>query len=211
MTYKKSDDAAHEANHIAYNTAAIYTIGKIDDTLFNEVAETNFGSVNWTPSQSLILISGPSNKTAIRFAQVDETGRYLRFYGKPQHPTYSSLPLLRATAHDPIDFLRRHLSNSVIRTKKFSGNNKTAVGLAIGDSTAYISPLLVAEDERLYVVDIQPIERGAGHEFTDVSAVDLATEAATKAAFDRICKTRKVLESYRFNTNTRISLTPIQS
>lgn len=208
MTYKKSDDAAHEANHIAYNTAAIYTIGKIDDTLFTEVADKNFSSLSWVSSQRVIQITGPSNKTAIRFGQVDETGRYLRFYGKPQHPTYSSLPLLRATAHDHLDFLRRNLSMPVIQTKKFFESNKTAVGLAIGDATAYISPLLVAEDDRLYVVDIQPIERGAGHEFTVVSAVDAATEAATRAAFDRICKTRKVLETCRFNTNTRISLTP---
>jgi hypothetical protein len=210
MTYTSSENETHEANHIAYNAAAIYVVGKIDDALFDEVAKKDFRSVTWSDTQSLIHITGPSDKQTIRFAQLDTSGRYLRFFAKPQHPVYSSLPLLRATPYEPLAFLRQHLAGSIIRIKKPLDKNKTATGLLIGKgSDAYISALLVVEAERLFVMDAQPVERGAKHEFTYIFPVDDAAASATRSTFLRIADASRVLDNCRFNTNTRLTLTPV--
>lgn len=205
---------AHEAAGVAYNTAAIYVVGSIDEKLFAEIEQKcrkqEFSALAWLPEAHLILLSGPNGKQAIRFAHLDSSGRYLRFFAKPRQPVYSSLPLLKATAHDPITFLREHLSSPVIHATKPFKNNLKFTGILTGDAESYISALLVLEPDRLRAVDVQPIERGSKDAYTTVKPADKTTAAGTRSAYERILDSSRVVAVHAFNNNTQLMLAPAE-
>ena len=214
MKYLKSPEVSesYEAKGIAYNTAAIYVIGTIVDALFAEIEQKcqqgDFASVAWQPAPRLILITGANGKQLIRFAQLDPTGRYVRFFGKPRTPTYSSLPLLKATAHDPLDFLRQHVSTPFFQARKPFNNNKKGTGILLRNSESPYSALLILEADQLRTMDIETNEKGHKSSFTILTQLEATAEAAERAKFQRILESSRVVPDHAFNNNTQLTLSP---
>ncbi len=212
MQYRITSSETFEAEGIAYDTAAIYAVGAINDPLFQDIQQMcqrkEFASRPWHPAPRLIHITGPNGKQVIRFAQIDSSGIYLRFYAKPKQPVYSSLALLKATAHDPLDYIRQHLASPVIHASKPSKNSQKGTGILIGDVDSYISSLLIVESDRVRTMDVQPQERGSGREFTIVKPADATATASTRADFNRIIESSHIVPDHVFNNNTQLTLSP---
>lgn len=207
-------NVTYEAAGVAYNTAAIYVVGSFDEKLFTEIEDKCraqvFAALSWLPDPRLILLSGPNGKQAIRFADLDASGRFLRFFTKPRQTVYSSLPLLKATAHDPLIFLREHLSSPVIHATKLSKSGLKGTGIVIGNSESDFSALLILEQDRLRILDVQPKERGSKHEYTLVKPVDDAAAAGTRSDYGRILSSSRIVAGHVFNNNTQLMLEPAE-
>ncbi len=209
MNYRSTLNESHEAAGIAYNTACVYALGKLDEGLWNDVQRkcerSEFSAMEWEATPKLVHMKGPRGKEALRFAWQDRTGVYLRFRSGPKPPVYSSVALLKASVYEPFEFLRARLAGPFLAARKPLKNNWQGRGLHVGSLERSVSALLViesltAEQRRLRIIDVQPDQGSAKHEFTITSALSADDEQAERAAFGRLVDSGEIIPEPTINT-----------
>lgn len=165
----------HEDRGIGLLAGAYYVLGgNLDDDLLREVGQQDFRTMQWKSECRLIVVNGQKvgdgrkGKLLIRFGRVDESERFIRLVNSESGRTvFASLPLLRATHHDPADFVLRNLSGRICRARKIT-KQIDQVGLVIGDSERFAS-LLSLKGDNLLAIDVE--ETGTGREATVLTPV----------------------------------------
>lgn len=209
MKYRSTLNDSHEAAGIAYNTACIYAIGELNDAHWEDVRRkcerSELARMEWDPAPKLVSLKGARGKEVLRFARVDASGAYLSFRAGPRPPVYSSVALLKATVHEPLDFIRQRLSGTFLAARKPVKNNWQGRGLHVGSLESSFSALLViealsAEQRRLRIVDVQPEGRGVRHELTLTTALSPDEETAEREAFREFVETAQIIPEPAINT-----------
>jgi hypothetical protein len=209
MKYRSTLNESLEAAGIAYNTACIYAIGELNDAHWEDVRRkserSEFARMDWEPTPKLVSLKGARGKEALRFAWMDASGAYLRFRSGPRAPVYSSVALLKATVHEPLEFIRQRLSGTFLAARKPMKSNWQGRGLHVGSLESSFSALLViepldADQRRLRILDVQPEGRGVRHELTRTTALSPDEEAAQREVFREFVETAAVIPEPTINT-----------
>ncbi len=152
---------------------ASYVIGTWDDDDLRALEKQEFAKLRWNPASRLIVVNGPRGKLVIRFGIVDESEKFIRLKEPLKRPVHVSVPLLRATIHDPATFIQGHISNAVRRARKVAKGFE-GVGIVIGDESKHYSSLLSVGENVLVATDVEPRVAGPeGKEATVVTPVEV--------------------------------------
>ncbi|MBW7893699.1 MAG: hypothetical protein H3C27_01195 [Opitutaceae bacterium] len=177
----------------------------LDDAAWEEVERADFTAMRWVPDCQLLTITGPKNKQLLRFAWLDDTRRFLRFRVPAQPPKYASLALLRASAHDPVEFLSSHLSNPVRRYRK-PNKKQSGVGLLVGDEATQYCAVVSWNDGVMVVTDVeQRVAGSAGREYTLVEEVDSSEADAVRSKIATVLRDLRPDSAHKFNSNTQLA------
>lgn len=205
MRYSLTLAQSYQDRRIGLLSGASYVVGTIDDALLREVELFAQRKAKWKGGRKLIVINGANGKLVIRFARLDVSGQFLEFKPPLQETNFASLPLLRATAHDPAAFVREHLGNPVRRISKVKKGTRH-IGLVIGDEACPYSSLLSIEKDCLVATDVEPrIAGGGGREATVVFAVDDVESERVRAEIKGSMASPRFVADSPFTTNTRLA------
>jgi hypothetical protein len=209
MKYRSTLSESHEADGIAYNTACIYAIGELNEAHWEDVRRkcerSEFAAMEWESTPKLVCLKGARGKEALRFAWQDASGAYLRFRAGPRPPVYSSVALLKASVHDSLDFIRHRLTGTFLAARKPMKNNWQGRGLHVGSVASSFSALLVieslaADQRRLRIIDVQPDQNSAKHEFTLTTVLSPEEQQLEREAFRQLIETAQIIPAPTINT-----------
>jgi hypothetical protein len=205
MKYTFAAAREFEDRGIGLLASASYVLGNLDDNLLSELEQQDFQKMTWLPATELIVINGPNGKLVIRFGNLDQSGTFLRFKVVLKKPCYASIALLRATLHDPIEFVSQHLSNPIRRAHKVA-KDVELIGLLIGDETKHYSSLLSVEPGRIISTDIEPrVAGGAGKEATVIKAVEGEESEKTRESIRALLTNARLLPHSPYTTNVQVA------
>ncbi len=186
---------------------ATYVIGTWDNNELRRLQNENFAKLRWNPACRLIVVNGPNGKLVIRFGVLDNSGKFIRLKEPLKQPVHVSVALLRATIHDPADFILENLSNPVRRARKIAKGIER-VGLIIGDETKNYSSLLSIEGDTLFSTDVEPRVAGStGAEATVVREVEEAEAERVRQYFKAELTNARFLSENPRTTNTQVKFT----
>ena len=210
MRYSKASFEDYESRGIALNTGAAYAVGTLDDQELAAIESHDFSQTSWNDNLSLVHLHGPNGKQLIRFGFLDRAGKWVRFLDQLRRSKYASLALLKATAHEPLEFAQQQLQSApFVHAQKPHKPAASGIGFVVGDTAKHYSSLVIVEAGRLRVVDLEPrVAGGGGREFSHVTPVNNETAKRTREAFLGILTSSRVDSTDRLSINTQIILCP---
>lgn len=194
-------------NHgIGLVSGASYVLASINDVLLDDLKAVDFSMVHWQPHPKLVVVKGARGKLLIRFARVDESGRFLEFKPALKKPTFASVALLNAEVHDPVDFVVSNTNAPIRRIRKIR-KKKSIAGIHIGDESASYSSLLSIDDGRLIATDIEPDPKGGdGIEATEFVPITESEVIQIRGQFRLVNRQFLFSANSPYTTNTQLAI-----
>jgi hypothetical protein len=201
MRYTEANARELEALGIAALAGAFYVVGNLDDAHLEELRKQNFAALRWQPDYRLIVISGRGGKSLLRFGLVDESEHFIQFRVPLKPPLHACVSLLRASVHDPRQFLLHNLTAPVRRVHKVTRGTKF-VGLLIGDESKHYSSLLSLDGDRVVATDVEPrVAGGGGAEASVIEPVSEAEAEGVRSALEKAVTGSRIVPESPYTTH----------